>query len=303
MIRTAEQYEEVKEFIGTNPEFYDYTLSEKMNSYEYNLYLQDTQYYFNVLYEKLRELEDMIEYLDWYSKKKISAVKDIINKKEADINNLTVTNNKPKYTIVRIEPDNSSSIILDRDGSVLNKALITDSNTITSSFIEVDRKKILGVAKKTNQLCDSDNIDSFTKDGYYLSSYSLDEPKIIEEILEIELDNNQFNRVNYEPINCKIEYLGKNDSNKIELKLTTGIMRKSIKAFNSKPYNGSNLETLEKMNFAAKSSSISDNVTELNSSIDEYNKRKYLSAAQIYQDLIAENERKDSFNIETNNKS
>ena len=84
MIRTATQYKEAKEFIDTNPEFYDYTLSEKMNSYEYNLYLQDTQYYFNVLYEKLRELEDIIEYLERYSKKKISAARDIINKKEAE---------------------------------------------------------------------------------------------------------------------------------------------------------------------------------------------------------------------------
>lgn len=303
MIRTTEQYEEAKEFIGTNPEFYDYTLSEKMNSHGYNLYLQDTQYYFNVLYEKLRELEDMIKYLEWYSKKKISAVKSIINKKEADISNLTVTNNNPQYAVIRIEPDNSSSIITDRDGSVLNKALVTGSGMITSSFIEVDRRKILGAAKKSNQLCDSDNISSFANDDYYISSYSLDEPKIIEEILEIELDNNQFNRVDYEPINCKVEYLGKNDSNKIELKLTTDIMRKSIKSFNSKPYNGSNLETIEKMDFAAKPSSVSDNVAELNTRIDEYNRRKYISAAQIYQDLIAENERKDSFNIETNNKS
>lgn len=303
MIRTATQYKEAKEFIDTNPEFYDYTLSEKMNSYEYNLYLQDTQYYFNVLYEKLRELEDIIEYLERYSKKKISAARDIINKKEADISNLTVTNNKPQYKVIQIELENSPSIITDRDGSILNKALVTGSGTITSSFIEVNRRKILSAAKKSNQLCNSDNINSFIKDGYYLSSYSLDEPEIIEEVLGIELDNNQFNRVDYEPINCKIEYLGKNDTNKIELKLTTNIMRKSIKSFNSKPYNGSNLETIEKMDFATKSSSVSDNVAELNTKIDEYNRRKYLSAAQIYQDLIAENERKDSFNIETNNKS
>ena len=63
------------------------------------------------------------------------------------------------------------------------------------------------------------------------------------------------------------------------------------------------IETIEKMDFAAKPSSVSDNVAELNTKIDEYNRRKYLNAAQIYQDLIAENERKDSFNIETNNKS
>lgn len=303
MIRTQGQYKEAKEFIDTNPEFYDYTLSEKMNSYEYNLYLQDTQYYFNVLYEKLRELEDMIEYLEWYSKKKISAAKDKINNKEADMSNLAVTNSKPKYTAIQIEPDNSSSVIIDRDGSILNKALVTGSGAITSSFIETDRRKILGAAKKTNQLCNSDNISSFVKDGYYISSYLLDIPEQIEEILEIELDNNQFNRVDNEPINCKVEYLGKNDSNKIELRLSTNKMFKSKKAFNSKPYNGSNLDSIEKMDFVTKSSSVSDNLTEVNTGIDEYNIRKYLSVVQNYQELVAENERKDSFNIETNNKS
>ena len=131
----------------------------------------------------------------------------------------------------------------------------------------------------------------------------MDIPESIEEILEIELDNNQFNRVDYEPINCKIGYLGKNDSNKIELKLSSDKMRKSRKAFNSKPYNGSNLDSIEKIDFAAKSSSVSDNLTELNTGIDEYNRRKYLTAAQNYQELVVENERKDSFNIETNNKS
>lgn len=300
MIRTQEQYKEAKEFIDTNPEFYDYTLSEKMNSYEYNLYLQDTQYYFNVLYEKLRELEDMIEYLDWYSKKKISAAKDKINKKEA---NMITENSSTRYTIKQIEPDSSSSIITDRDGSVLNKALVTGRGAITSSFIEIDRRKILGAAKKSNQLCYLENINSFVKDGYYISSYSLDIPEQIEEILEIELDNNQFNRIDYEPINCKIAYLGMNDSNKIELSLSTDKMRKSRKAFNSKPYNGSNLDSIEKMDFAAKSSYVSDNLTELNTRTDEYNRRKYLGAAQSYQELLAENERKDSFNIETNNKS
>ena len=74
MIRTANQYKEAKDFIDKELELYDYALSEKMTSYEYNLYLQDTQYCFNILYEKLRVLEDLIEYLDYYSKIKIDKV-------------------------------------------------------------------------------------------------------------------------------------------------------------------------------------------------------------------------------------
>ena len=85
MIRTANQYKEAKDFIDKELELYDYALSEKMTSYEYNLYLQDTQYCFNILYEKLRVLEDLIEYLDYYSKVKIDKVKKDIAEKEARV--------------------------------------------------------------------------------------------------------------------------------------------------------------------------------------------------------------------------
>lgn len=302
MIRTATQYKEAKDFIDTNPEFYDYTLSEKMNSYEYNLYLQDTQYYFNVLYEKLRELENIIEYLEWYSKKKISAARAKIKSKEAYLDKITALSNSSNYISKIIEPDNSSSIITDRDGNTLKKALVTESGAITSSYLETDRRKIISASKKSNQLCNSDNIDSFSKDGHYISTYLLDKPEVIEEILELELDDvNKFNRLDFEPINCRVEYLGKNENNKIELKLSTDILFKTRKAFNSKPYNNSSLDSLEKINFAPKSSSVLDNLTELNTKLDEINRRKYLGEAENYQNLIAENERKDSFNLETNN--
>lgn len=302
MIRTATQYKEAKEFIDTNPEFYDYTLSKKMNSYEYNLYLQDTQYYFNILYEKLRELENIIEYLEWYSQKKISAARAKIKSNEAYLTNITTLSSNTNCISKQIELDNSFSVITDRDGSILNKILITGSGTFTFSYLETDRRKIISASKKTNQLCYSDNIDSFVKDSYYIASYQLDEPEIIEETLEIELDNvNQFNRVDYEPINCRVKYLGKNENNKIELKLSTDTLFKTKKAFNSSPYNGSNLEVIEKMNFKKLSSNISNGLRELNTSLDEENGRKYLSAANGYQELVAENERKDSFNIEANN--
>ena len=105
MIRTANQYKEAKDFIDKELELYDYALSEKMTSYEYNLYLQDTQYCFNILYEKLRVLEDLIEYLDYYSKVKIDKVKKNIAEKEVTLaRSMNGVYKKKKYLIWRIIP-------------------------------------------------------------------------------------------------------------------------------------------------------------------------------------------------------
>ena len=51
MIRTQDQYENACNFIDSDIELYDFMLSERMSSYEYNLYLQDTEYFLNFLYD------------------------------------------------------------------------------------------------------------------------------------------------------------------------------------------------------------------------------------------------------------
>ena len=66
MIRTQEEYNNACNFIDSDIELYDFILSEKMNSYEYNFYLQDTEYFLDFLYEKIRTLEELCDYLDNY---------------------------------------------------------------------------------------------------------------------------------------------------------------------------------------------------------------------------------------------
>ena len=56
MIKTLAEYKSALDYINTDLEMYDFELSDKMTSYEYNLYLQDIQYYLNMLYEKYRVL-------------------------------------------------------------------------------------------------------------------------------------------------------------------------------------------------------------------------------------------------------
>ena len=83
MIKTLAEYKSALDYINTDLEMYDFELSDKMTSYEYNLYLQDIQYYLNMLYEKYRVLEDLSNYLEEYSETKIDNMLKNIKEKEA----------------------------------------------------------------------------------------------------------------------------------------------------------------------------------------------------------------------------
>ena len=287
MIRTKEQYESAKKFIESSPEFYDYTLSEKMNSHEYNLYLQDTQYYFNVLYEKLRVLEDMAEYIDWYSEKKVAAPKKAIYDKEcADSDN-------PLYKRPAFSSDNQKPVY-DRDGSIIALANIEPDGIISSNFTVLKTNNITAITKTSNADCYKDNITSFKEDGMYISEYRLDYPMVVEEILEVELESpSDFNRVQYTPINSKLEYLGVLENNKVKLKLMAECMEKNREAFNHEAFKGSSLDKIEESTCGLGRGTLSSNAKALENRLSEIDKTKYLEMVIAYQKLKEVNRPKD----------
>lgn len=287
MIRTKEQFESAKMFLNSSPEFYDYTLSEKMNSYEYNLYLQDTQYYFNVLYEKLRVLEDLAEYLEWYSEKKVLATKAAIKAKEsAETGSLLYK--RPTFSSDNQKP------VYDRDGSIISSARIEPGGSIASNFSIIGLNNITAVTKTSNADCYKDNISNFKKDGMYISEYRLDYPIVIEEILEVELESpSDFNRVQYTPTNSELEYLGVFENNKVKLKLTADCMEKSKEAFIHEAFKGSNLDSIEESIGGPGRGTIYSNTQVLQDKLRIIDRTKYLERAADYQNLKEANRQKD----------
>lgn len=108
MIRTQDQYENACNFIDSDIELYDFMLSERMSSYEYNLYLQDTEYFLNFLYEKIRTLEELCDFLEVSIENKIRSATEEIDKKLSMLENSLGLKNvqpdsltKPKKANVR----------------------------------------------------------------------------------------------------------------------------------------------------------------------------------------------------------
>ena len=279
MIKTTAEYKEAAEFINRDIELYDFDLGEKMSSYEYNLYLQDIEYYFDFLYEKIRTIEDMIKYLDFYSNEKISKAKKSIDSKldilveetskYIDVNNITC----------KIEWDiNPSTKMLDRDGSNLQVAKV--KNGFVSPSGEVyNLSKIKNIYKESNNISFSDNITTCVSDGYYIANYELDSPsEIVEKFyIETDLDVSKINYFNATSFNCKIEPIDDISDNKIKFNLIANKFSKRLENFDYKTYCDLNTNKLDakEYNFNM-SESLNNNQNAYANIIDNDNIKEYL---------------------------
>lgn len=279
MIQTANQYKEAKDFIDKELELYDYALSEKMTSYEYNLYLQDTQYCFNILYEKLRVLEDLIEYLDYYSKVKIYKAKKDIAKKEVTLARGMNRVDKKKGIAAAVTWEaNPINELKDRDGEIIDAAFLNRDYSITSGRTDTNHRIIKSITKKSNVDCFSDNLDSCVADGIYISSYNLEVPQVIEEELEIEItDPENFDAIDFESINCTVEYLGKTNDNHILLNVKADSMQKGLENFSHSTYKDSGLNSTAAASFSYnRNNTVSKNQNDLADKLDENNLNRFI---------------------------
>lgn len=250
VIRTQAEYESALEHINTDLEMYDFELSDKMTSYEYNLYLQDIQYYLNVLYEKYRILEDLNNYLEDYSEKKIDGLLNNIKENEAKLTTSLdkYLSSKSRTYDVKWNISNMNTI-KDRDGKNLKNALLNSNNCLTFNGHKAGELKINSIVKEENISTESDNLLTCLEDGVYLTSYNVDVPQTIKETLYIDIDNIEaIDNLSLTPINCTIEYKGLSDSQKAVYEITCNSLSKVNENFEYEPYVQGNLEEIGNKN-------------------------------------------------------
>lgn len=250
MIKTLAEYKSALDYINTDLEMYDFELSDKMTSYEYNLYLQDIQYYLNVLYEKYRVLEDLNNYLEDYSEKKINGLLNNIKENEAKLTTSLdkYLSSKSRTYDVKWNISNMDTI-KDRDGKDLKNALLNSNNCLTFNGHKAGKLKINSIVKEENISTESDNLLTCLEDGVYLTSYNVDVPQTIKETLYIDVDNIEaIDNLSLIPINCTIEYKGLSDSQKAVYEITCNSLSKVNENFEYEPYVQGNLEEIGNKN-------------------------------------------------------
>lgn len=248
MIKTLAEYKSALDYINTDLEMYDFELSDKMTSYEYNLYLQDIQYYLNILYEKYRVLEDLSNYLEEYSETKIDNMLKNIKEKEAKLNTSIDKYLSSKSKAFSVKWNTGSlDIIKDRDGKELKKAVYDKDNYLTLDGHKLGKVNINNIVKEEYTQTYSDNLLSCIDDGIYLTSYNVDEPQTIKEILYIDIDNiDNVDSLQLEPINCTIEYKGVTEGKKAIFEINCDALSKRKENFNYSAYVKGQLEETDK---------------------------------------------------------
>jgi hypothetical protein len=245
MIRTTAEYQSAIEFIKKDIELYDYELSEKMSSLEYNLYLQDTEYFLDFLYEKSRTIEDLIEYLEFYSSEKISKLRRELERSQ-EVLILSVDKYLDK-DFIAVSPEwetKSASKIKDRDGSDIPIAVIADDNSILNSGETSNEMKAKTIIKDSTIVANSDNISTCIKEDYYIVEYNLDKPQEITENLIIDIyDATDVNNVSFNAINCEADFYLSSD-NKITAVLTANNNTKEKQNWNYNKYTNSQLNSV-----------------------------------------------------------
>lgn len=287
MIRTTAEYQSAIEFIKKDIELYDYELSDKMSSLEYNLYLQDTEYFLDFLYEKSRTIEDLIEYLEFYSKEKISKLrKDLEKSQEMLIVSVDKYLDKDFITLSPEWESNPASKIKDRDGREISSAVIADDNSILNSGETSNEMKAKAIIKDSGIIANSDNISTCLKDDYYITEYNLDRPQEITETLIIDIyDISDVNNVSFNAINCDADFYFSTD-NKIIATLTSNSNTKEMQNWNYGKYINSQLNSLDTLKTSFnKTKDIYTNLSALSSQIDKSSNKSYSKEIKKYQEI------------------
>jgi hypothetical protein len=286
MIRTTAEYQSAIEFIKKDIELYDYELSDKMSSLEYNLYLQDTEYFLDFLYEKSRTIEDLIEYLEFYSKEKISKLKKDLQKSQKML--IVSVDKYLDKDFIAVSPEwesNPASKIRDRDGSEISSAIIADDNSIFNSGETSNEMKAKAIIKDSGIISNSDNISTCLKDDYYIAEYNLDKPQEITEILIIDIyDISDVNNVSFNAINCDADFYFSTD-NKIIATLVCNDNTKEMQNWNYEKYTNSQLNNLDSIEMSFnKTKDIYTNLSTLSSQIDKNSNKTYFKEIKKYQE-------------------
>lgn len=283
MIKTQEEYKSALDLINQDIETYDFELPEKMNSYVYNLYLQDIEYYLDLLYEKYRQIEDLCDYLKSYADTKIDNVINDIAVKEKILENSIDKFTDIRYKAYDIEWEENSKIY-DRDGSELEIANVNYNNCVGPKRYYNGQININSIEKSgSNYQTYSDNILTCLIDGYYMTSYSLDKPSTIEETLKFNSDDDIFKYIELKPFNCEIEI--KDSQDRKEITVRSASMSKTYENFSLNNYNKNSLNSLDNIScYYNQSSNVIDNDKNIATALNIKTKEQYIDTVKAFQE-------------------
>lgn len=196
------------EFLQEESSDYPNTFSNKMTPTEFNANSAAIETHLNVLYEKIRVLQDLDAFCRDYVVKKIKEKKDILDKKLRTLENLSDLYRSPGSITVTIPFDASNEVIKDRDGSAVASMKIKDNSLAMGTDI-MKEAAITAISRDSANSCYNDSYQNLKKGEPGTSIYYLKKEESNEYVTEnivVTFDQEiAANSIYIEPIGADVE--------------------------------------------------------------------------------------------------
>ena len=196
------------EFLQEENSNYPNTFSNKMTPTEFNANSTAIETHLNILYEKIRVLQDLDDFCRDYAASKIKEKKDILDKKLRTLENLSDLYRSPGSVTVTIPFDASEDIIKDRDASIVTSMKVRNGSLTMGTDI-MKEAAIATISRDSSSSCYNDSYQNLKKNipgtsVYYLKKEESDE--YIAENVVVTFDQEiTANSIYIEPIGADIE--------------------------------------------------------------------------------------------------
>ena len=183
------------------------TMDNHMSSSYYNAVAKDIENRLNILYEKIRVLEDLDRYAREYCREKIEEKEKIFKERLKIIEDVTDVYRDTESVSILVPFISSSEIIRDRDGTVLPTMTVLNKMLIPNGSV-LGKAQIDSISVTSNRIPVSNNYSYLEKGEAGLSYYVEDEPVqdgIVEECTVSLKSLTHVNSFSVTPLNCEIE--------------------------------------------------------------------------------------------------
>lgn len=195
------------------------TISTKMKAEEYNSVMNNIATAFNILYLKLRTLNDLHDHVKATVEKGIENSQKELNENLKIIENLSDSYSNMEYVSENIDFKENISKITDRQGKVIYPMKINDGTLIVASH-EINKANIESVKMTANYVPYTSSYDNLKENNTSSSVYHIDAPdKIIEHYIVTFTNPTEMNYINISTINSKVSNLSIYDENDIEYEI------------------------------------------------------------------------------------
>ena len=209
MITHVDDANEVLAFIKEANENYPESLSEVMNADDYNTACQMIEYQLDILYEKIRLIQDIDEFVRYYAETKIAEKENKLRENLKIIEDAADLYHDNNSVAIMVPLVSDGSAVRDRDGAVIPDMKTMDSS-LSMDTNAIGEAAIASVSNNANVPCYSNNYADIVKgtggSAVYLTKEHL-ENGVVDTITVEFAAATSVNFVQINAVNAKVENL------------------------------------------------------------------------------------------------